>query len=86
MTSVMEENNMLNEMYQNAKKELEAIVVQLEGQLNAQKEREVSLNANVENLKAELAEKSLIQPKISQLEQQLLLAENKYMEKVSFLF
>ncbi|XP_008777655.2 myosin-9-like isoform X2 [Phoenix dactylifera] len=82
ITSVMEENNMLNEMYQNAKKELEAIIVQLEEQLNAQKDREVSLNADVENLKAELAEKFLIQSKISQLEQQLLLAENKYMEKI----
>ncbi|XP_038985675.1 myosin-9-like isoform X3 [Phoenix dactylifera] len=82
MTSVMEENNMLNEMYQNAKKELEAIIVQLEEQVNAQKARELSLNADVENLKAELAEKSVIQSKISQLEQQLLLAETKYMEKI----
>ncbi|KAG1365102.1 myosin-9 [Cocos nucifera] len=82
VTSVMEENNMLNEMYENAKKELEAIVVQLEGQLNAQKERELSLNADVENLKAELAEKSLIQPKISQLEQQLLSSEDKHMETI----
>lgn len=86
MTSVMEENNMLNEMYQNAKKELEAIIVQLEEQVNAQKAKEVSLNADVENLKSELAEKSMIQSKISQLEQQLLMAETKYMEKVFFLF
>lgn len=82
ITSVMEENNMLNEMYQNAKKELETIIVQLEEQVNAQKAKEVSLNADLENLKAEIAEKSMIQSKISQLEQQLLMAETKYMEKI----
>jgi len=48
--SVMEENSTLNKMYQNAKEELQSVQMQLE----EQKAREISINAEVENLKSEV--------------------------------
>lgn len=49
--SVMEENNTLNKMYQDAKEELQA----LQAQLEEQKEKEISVTAEVGNLKSEVA-------------------------------
>ena len=68
ITSVMVENNMCNEMYHNARKELEATLAQFQEQLSEQKTRESSLVSLVESLKAELSGKSLMQ---SELEQNL---------------
>ncbi|KAF8390899.1 hypothetical protein HHK36_023198 [Tetracentron sinense] len=82
ISSVMEENNMLNETYQDARKELQTVINQLEGQLNEQKAREDALNAEMENLKAELTQKSLLQTRVTELEQQLILAENRVKEEV----
>lgn len=53
--TVMEENNMLNEMYQKAKEELQVVMVQLV----EQKAREISINAEMQNLKSEVT-KSLL--------------------------
>nr|XP_009405403.1 PREDICTED: golgin subfamily B member 1-like isoform X4 [Musa acuminata subsp. malaccensis] len=77
ITSVMEENNMLNEMYQNARRQLEATIVQLEEKLSDQMARELSLNSIIENLKEELSEKSLMQPRILELEEKLRDAEEQ---------
>ncbi|XP_020241449.1 myosin-2 heavy chain-like isoform X2 [Asparagus officinalis] len=49
--SVMEENNTLNTMYQNAKEELQSVTVRLE----EQKAREISLNSELDSLKSEIA-------------------------------
>ncbi|URE13288.1 hypothetical protein MUK42_24000 [Musa troglodytarum] len=77
ITSVMEENNMLNKMHQNSRRELEATIVQLEEKLSEQMARELSLNSIIENLKEELSEKSLMQPRISELEEKLRDAEEQ---------
>ncbi|XP_064969296.1 uncharacterized protein LOC135584586 [Musa acuminata AAA Group] len=77
ITSVTEENNMLNEMYQNARRQLEATIVQLEEKLSEQMARELSLNSVIENLKEELSEKSLMQPRILELEEKLRDAEEQ---------
>ncbi|THU50439.1 hypothetical protein C4D60_Mb06t20240 [Musa balbisiana] len=77
ITSVTEENNMLNEMYQNARRQLEATIVQLEEKLSEQMARELSFNSIIENLKEELSEKSLMQPRISELEEKLRDAEEQ---------
>jgi len=53
--SVMEENSTLNKMYQNAKEELQSVQMQLE----EQKAREISINAEVENLKSEVTKNLL---------------------------
>jgi len=51
----MEENSTLNKMYQNAKEELQSVQMQLE----EQKAREISINAEVENLKSEVTKNLL---------------------------
>lgn len=78
----MEENNLLTKTYQDAKEELQAVIVQLETQLSEQKERENALSSVVENLKAELTEKSALQTRIEELEEQLLLAKTHLKQEV----
>ncbi|KAJ6802101.1 myosin-2 heavy chain-like isoform X1 [Iris pallida] len=55
ISSVMEENAMLNKTYQNAKEELDAVKIHVE----ELKERETSLSAEVENLKLEIRSMAL---------------------------
>ncbi|WOK94748.1 myosin-14-like [Canna indica] len=80
IASDMEERDKLTEMYQKEKTELKAIIIHLKEQLHEQKNREVSLNAHVENLKVELADKSLMQDQITELEKKLLIAQKSYTE------
>lgn len=82
ITAAKEEYNKLTESYQKTKKELEAIIIQLEEQLSEQKTKEISLCADMKILKAELADKSLMQEQISELESKLLFAQKSYMEEV----
>ena len=82
ISSVMEENNLLNETYQNAKKELESVILQLEQQLKEQTAKEDALRSNIENLKAEIAEKPVLQTRLKELEEQLVKNENQLKEEV----
>lgn len=82
ISSVVEENDLLDKTYQALKEKLQAVNAQMEGQLNEQKAREATLNSEVENLKAELTEKSTIQNRITELEEQLMLAETNLKEEV----
>ncbi|XP_031505393.1 uncharacterized protein LOC116267666 [Nymphaea colorata] len=82
LSSAMSENHALNEMYQNALKELEAVKSELEDELNEGKTREVNLCADIENLRAEVAEKSTLLSRIEDLELELELSENKFKEQM----
>lgn len=82
ISSVMEENNLLTETYQNAKKELESVILQLEQQLKEQNAKEDALRSDIENLKAEIAEKPVLQTRLKDLEEQLLKNENQLKEEV----
>lgn len=82
ISSVMEENNLLTKTYQDAKEELQALIIQMERQLREQKERENALSSDVENLKAELSEKSVLQTRIIELEEELLVAKTHLKEEV----
>lgn len=82
ISSVMEENNLLTETYQNAKKELESVILQLEQQLKEQNAKEDALRSDIENLKAEIAEKPVLQTHLKELEEQLLKNENQLKEEV----
>lgn len=73
---------MLSEMHQKERKELEVTKIQFKEKLSEQEARENSLSSLVENLKAELAEKSLMQERIQELEQKLLAAEKAYSQEV----
>ena len=82
ISSVMEENNLLTETYQNAKKELESVILLLEQQLKEQNAKEDALRSDIENLKAEIAEKPVLQTRLKELEEQLLKNENQLEEEV----
>lgn len=82
ISSVMEENNLLTETYQNAKKELESVILQLEQQLKEQNAKEDALRSDIENLKAEIAEKPVLQTRLKELEEQLVKNENQLKEEV----
>lgn len=79
----MEENNLLNETYQNAKNELQSIILQLEEQLKENKENIDALRSENENLKGEIAEKSSLQSHLKELEEQLLKTEAQLKEEVN---
>ncbi|KAM6548633.1 hypothetical protein CsatB_020309 [Cannabis sativa] len=78
----MDENNMLNETYQNARKEHQSTILQLEGNLKETKEIIDALKAENEQLKAEIAEKSSLQSRLKELEEHLLKAETQLKEEV----
>lgn len=71
-------------MYQAAKEEIEQLKVQLQEMQNVHNTTESSLNSNLENLKAELSQKSQLQAVISELEQQLSAVDFKHKEEVLF--
>jgi gas vesicle protein len=50
----MDENNLLNELHQSTKKELEQVISQLKEQLQEQKAGEDALKSEFENLKADV--------------------------------
>lgn len=81
IASVLEENIMVNQIYQKARQELEAKIVQVDEKVRKHKAKEFYLNS-VDNLKAELSEKSLMKAQILELEQKMLLAEETYSRKV----
>lgn len=80
----MDENQLLNETYQNAKNELQSVILQLEGQLKDNKSNEVALKSENENLKVEIAEKSLLQTRLKELEEQLVKTEARLKEEVHY--
>jgi len=81
ISSVMEENNLLNETYQNGKKELQSVIIQLEEELMGQKANEDALKSQIESLKAEVAEKLALQTSLEELKKQLTAAEAQLKEQ-----
>ena len=84
ISSLMEENILLNETHQNTKKELQSVILRLEEQLKDEKENEGSLKLEIKNLKAEIAESSLLQTRVKELEEQLVTVESLLKEEVLY--
>ena len=84
ISSLMEENILLNETHQNTKKELQSVILRLEEQLKDEKENEGSLKLEIKNLKAEIAESSLLQTRVKELEEQLVTVETQLKEEVLY--
>ncbi|KAH7679116.1 DNA repair protein RAD50 ABC-type ATPase/SMC protein [Dioscorea alata] len=82
ISSIQVENNSLNEMHEAAKRELEEVRVQVDEKLNELKERESSLAVYGEKLEQGLCEKALLEARITELEQQLLVAGRKSNEEI----
>ncbi|KAG6513463.1 putative leucine-rich repeat-containing protein DDB_G0290503 [Zingiber officinale] len=83
VSSHLEEGKLLKEMHEKLRNEHETSVAQLERELSQQKVDKESLSSLVDNLRAELAEKSLLQERASELEEKLLLAEKAYAQEVA---
>lgn len=81
----MEENNSLNETYQNAKNELQSVISQLEAQLNEKKATEETFKSEIESLKAQAAEKFVLETRIKELEELLVNVETQLKEEVLLL-
>lgn len=78
----MEENNLLTETYQNGKKELQTVILQLEEQLKEQNAKQDALRSEIERLKAELTEKTVLQTRLTELEEQLVKSEDRLKQEV----
>jgi peptidoglycan hydrolase CwlO-like protein len=78
----MEENNLLTETYQNGKKELQTVILQLEEQLKEQNAKQDALRSEIEKLKAELTEKTVLQTRLTELEEQLVKSEDRLKQEV----
>lgn len=82
ISSILDETNRTNKMYQDSKEEIEALKVKFQEIQNVYKTTESSLNTDLENLKEELSQKSQLQAVASELEQQLSAADTKHKEEV----
>lgn len=82
ISSVMEENNLLNETHQNARHELQSAISQLEEQLKEKNATEDVLKSEIETLKAAAAEKSALESRVKELEELLVTVETQLKEEV----
>lgn len=73
---------MLNETNQSLKKQLESMILDLEEKLKEHQKNEDSLRSEVETLKVEITEKSVLQSRVQEIEAQLVKAESKLHEEV----
>jgi len=76
----MEEKNLLGETYGNSKKELESLMFQLEERAKEKQTSEDTLQCEIENLKAEILEKSALQTRLKELEE--VIAKKSITEEV----
>lgn len=82
ISSATEEKNLLNETNQNLKKELQSVIFDLEEKLKEQQKNEESLRSEVETLKIEISEKSVLQSRLKEIEEQLIKSESRLNEEV----
>ncbi|KAJ0245024.1 Myosin heavy chain [Hirschfeldia incana] len=78
MTSLAEENNQVNEIYQSTKSEL----VKLQEQLEVEKSKVDSMVSEIKKLSAMAAEKSVLENNLKEVEEQLTISEAKLKEEV----
>jgi len=79
---VIDEKNLLNETNQDIKKELQSLILDLEEKLKEQQKIEGSLRSEIETLKIEIAEKSVLQRQLQEIEGQLTKSESRLNEEV----
>lgn len=83
---LMEDKNLLSENHENAKKELQTVIQQLEGQLEDKKSHVDALKTEVDTLKADMSEKFVPKESLKKLEEQIAKAATGTKEEVMFLF
>lgn len=81
MSSLAEENNQVNEIYQSTKSEL----VKLQEQLEVEKSKVDTMVSEIKKLSAMAAEKSVLETNLEEVEKQLKTAEAKLKEEVTII-
>lgn len=81
---LLEEKNHLNETHENTKKELQTVILQLEGQLEDKRSNENALQTEIDTLKAEMTEKYVPKDSLKKLQEQIAKAEAGTKEEVMF--
>jgi len=79
---VIDEKNLLNETNQDIKKELQSFILDLEEKLKEKQKIEGSLRSEIEILKIEIAEKSVLQRQLGEIEGKLTRSESRLSEEV----
>ncbi|XP_019454298.1 PREDICTED: myosin-9-like [Lupinus angustifolius] len=82
ISTVLNEKNFLNETNHNLKKELQSVIFDLEERLKEKQRDEDSLRSEVEKLKIEISEKSKLQSRVIEIEEQLIKSESRLNEEV----
>ncbi|XP_027911837.1 putative leucine-rich repeat-containing protein DDB_G0290503 [Vigna unguiculata] len=82
LSSVIDEKNLLNETNQDIKKELQSFILDLEEKLKEKQKIEGSLRSEIEILKIEIAEKSVLQRQLGEIEGKLTRSESRLSEEV----
>ncbi|MQL87815.1 hypothetical protein Taro_020365 [Colocasia esculenta] len=81
ISSLVEGKNLVHQKNQETRKEMKAVIIQMEEQTNEYWAKENSLNEQVESLIAELKVKSEMQEQIAELKQKLLSSEIQFTEE-----
>lgn len=79
---MIDEKNLLNETNQDIKKELQSFILDLEEKLKEKQKIEGSLRSEIEILKIEIAEKSVLQRQLGEIEGKLTRSESRLSEEV----
>lgn len=83
LSSALEENKQLQEMYESSEKKLQGVIANLEEQLNEHASSKDALKSQVEVLTADISQKSELQNLVKELEEQLASAKAQYKQQVT---
>lgn len=84
ITSLTEENNQVNAMFQSTKDELQSIIAKLEEQVTVERSKADTLVSEIEKLREVAAEKSVLESQVEELEQTLKKLEAQLKEEVMY--
>lgn len=82
ISSLTEENNQVNEIFQSTKIELQSVIAKLEEQVTVERSKADTLVSEIEKLKAVAAEKSVLESHVEELEKTLKKFEAQLKEEV----
>lgn len=81
LSSALEENKQLREMYESSEKKLQGVIAHLEEQLNEHASSKDALKSQVEVLTADISQKSELQNLVKELEEQLASAKAQFKQQ-----
>ena len=82
ISSLTEENNQVNEIFQSTKIELQSVIAKLEEQVTLERSKADTLVSEIEKLRAVAAEKSVLEAHVEELEKTLKKFESQLKEEV----